>query len=129
MYVEYYDCTKGGARLPSAETQKDEFSYLADYPEKDAWYIKRRMPCSLIKGGENASEEKLREMAVSCVRRYLDAAENSGTHPENFGGLRTFQEQMWTLGNPSVGTMTKVLGKDGAERFFKAVIMPCERVR
>jgi len=126
MYAEYYDCTAAGAGLPGARTQREEYAGLPDYAEKPGWYIARRMPCSLIKGGAGCSPGELQKMALVCVQRYLAAAENAGTDPANLAVLGKFQEDMWTLGNPSAGTMTKVLGKKKAEEFFRTVVMPVQ---
>lgn len=126
MYAEYYDCTASGAVLPAGDTQKAEFSGLPDYAEKPAWYIERRMPCSLIKGGDGCPPEKLREMALTCVRRYLEAAGTAETDRKNLAGLQKFQDEMWTLGNPSSDILTKALGKKDAEIFFRNMIMPVQ---
>lgn len=125
-YVEYYDCTRAGAKMPGAEKQPEEFAHIADYAEKPAWYVERRTPYSLIKGGENVSSQELQKMVVTCAKRYLDAAQEAEVTPENLTGLKAFQQDMCTLGNPSTDTMTKVLGGDGARIFFEQVIMPVE---
>ena len=125
-YVEYYDCTANGASLPASEGQTAEFAALPDYAETPAWYTSRRTPYSLIKGGEGADAAALAAMLLTCVDRYLDAAKTAPTDPANLPGLRDFQRDMLTLGNPSSGTLSKVLGKDGAELAFKTAIMPVD---
>lgn len=123
-YVEYYDCTAAGAALPQAEGQKAEFAAIPDYDEKPAWYIARRTPYSLIKGGENADGKALEAMVMTCVDRYLAGAKAASVDPADLDGLRAFQNDMITLGNPSSDTLRKVLGKDGAEAMFRTAIMP-----
>lgn len=123
-YVEYYDCTKTGAILPGAEKQPQEFRHIPDYAEKPAWYVERRTPYSLIKGGEHVSAEELQEMVITCAKRYFEAAKGAEVNTENLIGLKAFQHDMCTLGNPSSDTMTKVLGSSGARTFFENVIMP-----
>ena len=124
-YVEYYDCTAhGSAPLPGAEGQRAEFAALPDYAEKPAWYVARRTPYSLIKGGEGADKAALEAMVLTCVDRYLAGAGASPVDPANLVGLRAFQSDMLTLGNPSSGTLNKVLGPKEAEIMFRQAIMP-----
>lgn len=124
-YVEYYDCTKEGAPAGAdVLEQPQEFAHIPDYAEKAAWYVERRTPYSLIKGGEHASAQDLQKMVVTCVKRYFKSAKTAKADPQNLVGLKTFQQEMCTLGNPSTDTLTKVLGSDGARRFFETVIMP-----
>ncbi len=125
-YVEYYDCTAGGAVLPQMEGQKAEFAAIPDYGEKPAWYIARRTPYSLIKGGEGADKAALEDMVLTCVDRYLAGAKAASADPANLEGLRAFQNDMITLGNPSSDTLNKVLGKEGAETMFRTAIMPVD---
>lgn len=125
-YVEYYDCTAKGAPLPESEGQAAEFASLPDYTEKPAWYTSRRTPYSLIKGGEGADAAALEAMLLTCVDRYLNAAKSAPADPDNLPGLRDFQRDMLVLGNPSSGTLSKVLGREGAELAFKTAIMPVE---
>lgn len=126
-YVEYYDCTAGGASLPESEGQGAEFAALPDYGETPAWYVERRTPYSLIKGGEGADAGALNAMVKTCLKRYLRAAGTARRDSANLEGLRAFQRDMLTLGNPSSGTLNKVLGKEGAEEMFKRAIMPVEQ--
>ena len=44
--------------------------------------------------------------------------------PENVAGLKAFQQRMVREGNPSTAALTKTLGKEGAETFFRTVVMP-----
>ena len=123
-YVEYYDCTASGASLPEAEGQRAEFADLPDYAEKPAWYVARRTPYSLIKGGEGADPQALEAMVRTCLERYLRAAAAAPKDPANFPGLEAFQQDMLRLGNPSSATLGKVLGERGAEEMFRSAIMP-----
>lgn len=123
-YAEYYDCTAKGAALPKCDGQKEEFASIPDYQETPAWYIARRTPYSLIKGGKGVEKKQLDEMVLTCVRRYLSAAAGAETSLENLAGLAAFREDMCSLGNPSTKTMSKVLGPRGAEDFFRNVVMP-----
>ena len=66
-------------------------------------------------------------MVKTCLGRYLRAAGTARRHSANLEGLRAFQRDMLTLGNPSSGTLNKVLGKEGAEEMFKRAIMPVEQ--
>lgn len=125
-YVEYYDCTAAGASLPQAEGQKAEFAAIPDYAEKPAWYIARRTPYSLIKGGEGADGKVLEAMVMTCVERYLSGAKASPASSADLAGLAAFQRDMLTLGNPSSDTLNKVLGKEGAEAMFRTAIMPVQ---
>lgn len=125
-YVEYYDCTANGASLPESEGQGLEFASLPDYAETPAWYTSRRTPYSLIKGGEGADAAALEAMVLTCVDRYLEGAKSAPSDPANLESLRGFQRDMLTLGNPSSGTLSKVLGKEGAELAFKTAIMPVD---
>lgn len=125
-YVEYYDCTAKGASLPESEGQGAEFAALPDYGEKPAWYIERRTPYSLIKGGEGADAGALNAMVKTCLGRYLRAAGAAPRDSANLEGLRAFQRDMLTLGNPSTGTLNRVLGEAGAGEMFRTAIMPVE---
>lgn len=126
-YVEYYDCTAKGATLPESEGQRAEFATLPDYAEKPAWYVGRRTPYSLIKGGEGADAGALESMVRTCLGRYLRAAGGAEHDPASLEGLRALQRDMLTLGNPSSATLEKVLGKEGAKVMFRTAIMPVEQ--
>ncbi len=123
-YVEYYDCTASGAALPGAQGQKAEFAAIPDYAEKPAWYVARRTPYSLIKGGEGADPQALEAMVRTCLTRYLQGAAEAPHDASNLDGLAAFRQDMLRLGNPSSPTLNKVLGERGAEEMFRSVIMP-----
>ena len=123
-YVEYYDCTGKALEFKELNDIKTKYASVPDYAEKEAWYVKERMPASLIKGGEGADEAVLYEMVMESVRAYLSISERESKDPENLKGLESFRQRMLTEGNPSSGTMEKVLGKEGSIRFYKQCIMP-----
>lgn len=123
-YVEYYDCTGGETVIPGSDKYVEKYREIPDYAEKEAWYIARRTPYSLIKGGENVSADALSSMVITCARDYLNAMKTAPKDPKNLVGLKSFQQDMMTLGNPSSDTLTKVLGDEGARGFFEKVIMP-----
>ena len=125
-YVEYYDCTGKKLSFEELDTVKEKYLSLPDYAEKEAWYISERMPASLIKGGEGADAEALFNMALESLRTYLALAKKTPKDPRNLEGLKAFRDRMLTEGNPSSGTMEKVLGKDGSAKFYKECIMPVE---
>ena len=124
-YVEYYDHTDGGADVHLSENYKDRFSDIPDYEETPAWYVERRTPYSLIKGGKGVKKEKLDEMVLFCIDCYLESINNAETREENVAGLQKFRKEMVELGNPSTATMTKVLGsREAADYFFERIVMP-----
>ncbi len=124
-YVEYYDLTEGGADLHLAETYKERFAEIPDYEETPAWYVERRTPYSLIKGGKGVSKASLDKMVLFAVDCYLESLNNAEVKEENIGKLKAFQKEMVELGNPSTATMTKVLGsKEAADYFFERIVMP-----
>lgn len=124
VFVEYYDCTGKNLRIPELDAVASGYRDVPEYAEKPAWYISERMPCSLIKGTADGSEERLLAMVRDSLSAYAAYCKAAPKDPENLDGLRAFQSRMITEGNPSSGTMEKVLGKDGAERFFRSVVMP-----
>ncbi len=124
VFVEYYDCTQAGVSLPSLDGLKLEFSDIQDYDEKPAWYVGERLSCSLIKGGTADDEERLSLMVRRSLEAYAEAVAAAPADPHNLEKLRSFADRMVNEGNPSSGTMEKVLGKDGAERFFRSAVMP-----
>ena len=124
-YVEYYDHTKGGADVHLSEKYKERFSEIPDYAETPAWYVERRTPYSLIKGGKGVSREELDKMVLFCIDCYLESINNAEVKEENIAELKKFREEMVELGNPSTATMTKVLGsKEAADYFFERIVMP-----
>ena len=94
---------------------------LPEYEEKPGWYIAEREPYSLIKTGE---KEQLISMAVDSVSAYLSMIEKNGTDQKYPEQLRAFRERMITDGNPSSKTLNMLLGKEGADRFMREVVMP-----
>ena len=126
VFVEYYDCTAQGVSLPELDDLKREFSDVREYDEKPAWYISERMPCSLIKGGTAADEERLSLMVRRSLEAYAEAAAGASRDPANLVKLKAFADRMIRDGNPSSGTMEKVLGKKGAVEFFRTAVMPEE---
>ena len=124
VFVEYYDCTADGVRSEALNETAAKYTSIPDYSEKPAWYIAERMPCSLIKGTGNGKEEQLKNMLADSLQAYLLTCKDAGRKEENLIGLKAFQERMINEGNPSSSTMEKLLKKDGAERFFRTVVMP-----
>lgn len=124
VFVEFYDCTKDGVKDHELDALRERYARIPDYPEKPAWYISERMTCSLIKGVEDGKEEELKQMLSDSVRAYLSVCDRAEKNEENLKGLKAFQERMIQNGNPSSSTMEKVLKKDGAEHFFRTVVMP-----
>lgn len=117
---------KARSAFSSPEVTSPQYASLPDYAEKPAWYVARRTPYSLIKGGEGVDASALESMVVTCVDRYLEGAKSVPADPANLESLRAFQRDMLTLGNPSSATLEKVLGKKGAETMFRTAIMPVE---
>ena len=120
-YVEYYDCTAGGADKDKLLAASAPYGDVADYAEKPAWYVHERMAGSLIKTGEKA---RLEQMALDALKAYAQQAAAAPVKPENLEGLKAFQQRMVREGNPSTAVLTKTLGKEGAETFFRTVVMP-----
>ena len=122
-FVEYYDCTAHGAVCGPMQAVFARFRDLPDYAEKPAWYIASRAPYSLIKGGADGArlEAMLRETAAAYGEAALSA---QARRPENLAGLARFAERMVREGNPSSATMSRVLGRAGAETFFRTAVMP-----
>jgi len=120
-YVEYYDCTAGGADKDKLLAASVPYEDVADYAEKPAWYVQERMAGSLIKTGEKA---RLEQMALDALKAYAHQAATAPVKPENLEGLKAFQQRMVQEGNPSTAALTKTLGQEGAETFFRTVVMP-----
>ena len=117
-YVEYYDLTPDDCDIAGSQTQRAEFADIPDYHEREAWYISRRTPYSLIKGGKGVDGQALEEMVLACVGRYL-ASEKPCDNPEkHYLNLADFQHEMLKKGNPSSATLKRLLGEEGAERMF-----------
>lgn len=121
-FVEYYDLTTNGADCPALHDIAAKYKHLPDYPEKPAWYVGERTLYSLIKGGED--DEALVSMLMESVSAYAKACASASRDGANLAGLCAFVERMVREGNPSAATMEKVLGREGAERFFRTATMP-----
>ena len=63
-------------------------------------------------------------MALDALKAYAQQAAAAPVKPENVAGLNAFQQRMVREGNPSTAALTKTLGKEGAETFFRTVVMP-----
>ena len=124
VFIEYYDCTAAGVSAPELDAIRKAYSDVPDYAEKPAWYIAERMPCSLIKGVTDGSEERLCEMVMTSIEAYARLCRTAPVDPNNLKKLVEFRSRMLTAGNPSSATMEKVLGPDGAKAFFENVVMP-----
>ncbi len=123
-YFELYDCRKNKDELPLLKGLKDKYKTIEDYQEKDAWYIKERMEGSLIKCATKDKEESLVDMlldALKCYKKCIDEADNN---IENLAKLQEFANRMVKEGNPSSGTLNKVLGEEKAVDFFNKIVMP-----
>lgn len=120
-YVEYYDCTAAGADRDLLLAAGAPYADVADYAEKPAWYVSERMAGSLIKTGDRA---RLEAMARDALEAYAAQAAAAPVKPENVPGLKAFQERMVREGNPSTAALTRTLGREGAEVFFRTVVMP-----
>ena len=121
VFVEYYGCGMEELADDALKDVYDDYCDLPDYEEKENWYIKERMPYSLIKTGE---EDELVNMAVSSVKAYLGSVRNTRFIPEYKDKLKAFRERMIVEGNPSSKTLNMLLKEDGARTFMETVIMP-----
>lgn len=120
-YVEYYDCTAHGADRDLLLAAGAPYADVAEYAEKPAWYVSERMKGSLIKTGDKA---RLEQMAMDALTAYREQAAAAPVKAENIDGLKAFQQRMVKEGNPSTAALTRTLGKEGAEAFFRTVVMP-----
>ena len=120
-YVEYYDCTAEGADRDLLLAAGAPYADIADYAERPAWYVSERMKGSLIKTGDRT---RLEQMALDALVAYREQAAAAPVKEENLAGLRAFQQRMVQEGNPSTAALTRTLGKEGAEAFFRTVVMP-----
>ena len=120
-YVEYYDCTAAGADKDLLLAASAPYADVPDYAEKPAWYVQERMEGSLIKTGDRA---RLDRMATDALKAYAQQALAASVKAENREGLKAFQRRMIEEGNPSTAALTKTLGKEGAEAFFRTAVMP-----
>lgn len=124
VFVEYYDTTAMGVHSSLLNEVHDHYQDLPEYAEKPHWYVGERKPCSLIKGGSAGDEQRLTEMVEASIKAYMTVAASAGKTPENLRGLAAFADRMVREGNPSTGVLEKVLGKEGAEAFFRQIVMP-----
>lgn len=124
VFVEYYDTTALGVHPEALYALHDRYADVADYAEKPHWYVDERKRFSLIKGGTAADESRLTQMAAESVAAYIDEAAQADRDPQNLRGLAAFADRMVREGNPSTGILEKVLGREGAERFFREAVMP-----
>lgn len=120
-YVEYYDCTADGADRDLLLAAGAPYADVAEYAEKPAWYVSERMKGSLIKTGDKT---RLEQMAMDALTAYREQAAAAPVKAENIDGLKAFQQRMVKEGNPSTAALTRTLGKEGAEAFFRTVVMP-----
>ena len=121
VFVEYYGCGMEDLSDDVLKDVYDDYRDLPDYDEKENWYIKERMPYSLIKTGE---PDQLVNMAYDSVRAYLGSVSGARFIPEYNDKLKTFRERMITEGNPSSKTLNMLLKEDGARIFFETAVMP-----
>ena len=120
-YVEYYDCTAEGADRDLLLAAGAPYADIENYAERPAWYAGERMKGSLIKTGDRT---RLEQMALDALAAYREQAAAAPAKEENLAGLRAFQQRMVQEGNPSTAALTRTLGKEGAEAFFRTVVMP-----
>ena len=120
-FVEYYGC--GYDELNDAELRRvfRRFKELPDYEEKKGWYISEREDYSLIKSGE---PDQLVLMVKESLEGYLGSVKGSHTDLLYRDHLEQFRERMIREGNPSSKTLNMLLGKEGAERFMRDIVMP-----
>lgn len=123
VMVEYYDCTAGKPAQPLLEEIARKYSDLAAYDEKPAWYTGERASYSLIKEG-SPDDSRLEECILDSFRAYRESFHAAGKDETCPEGLKAFRYRMIHEGNPATEIMNKVLGKDGAEEFFKKCVMP-----
>ena len=120
-YVEYYDCTADGADKDRLLAASAPYADVENYAEKPAWYVGERMTGSLIKTGDKA---RLEQMALDALTAYAEQAAAAPVKEGNLAGLKAFQQRMIREGNPSTAALTRTLGKEGAETFFRTCVMP-----
>ncbi|MBO4449463.1 MAG: hypothetical protein J5777_02665 [Clostridiales bacterium] len=121
VFVEYYGCGMEELSDDAIKDVYDDYRDLPDYDEKENWYIKERMPYSLIKTGE---PDQLINMAEDSIKAYLGSVGSTRFIPEYRDKLKAFRERMITEGNPSSKTLNMLLKEDGARTFMEDVIMP-----
>lgn len=135
-FVEYYDCTGKSLSFEALQKIRQKYSDVPEYDEKPAWYIKERMPESLIKGGKVESvpkAEKLEQQLLTLVNdsfaAYMSLISDAKIDLSCLLGLQKFKERMQKEGNPSDATMRRVLGEEGAKQFFDEYVMPMKSAK
>ncbi len=123
LMVEYYDCTAEHPAQPLLEAVAEKYSGLTAYDEKPAWYTGERAAYSLIKEG-SLDDSRLEECILDSFRAYRESFHAAGKDSSCPEGLKAFRYRMIHEGNPATEIMNKVLGKEGAETFFKKCVMP-----
>jgi len=129
VFVEYYNLCACQSDI-LVEDLHQKYKYLADYKEKDHWYVKEREPYSLIKtcSDDRIVQGILKDEADAYGQWCLQAMQTGNKHQEqNIKQLKLFQHRMIQEGNPSQKTLERVLGKEKAELFFRHCIMPVEK--
>lgn len=124
VFVEYYGCGMEELSDDAIKDVYDDYRDLPDYDEKENWYIKERMPYSLIKTGE---PDQLINMAEDSIKAYLGSVGSTRFIPDYSYKLKSFRERMITEGNPSSKTLKMLLKEDGARTFMEDVIMPLKK--
>lgn len=123
VFVEYYGCGNDSLENNALEELYETYRLLPDYSEKPNWYVGERESYSLIKTGK---ESQLVSMAEDSVKAYLSMIPNAHEDENYKKQLAAFRQRMIDEGNPSSSTMHLLLGKIGAERFMKSVVMPID---
>jgi len=121
VFVEYYGCGLESFNDAALKAVHEKYGFLPEYEEKENWYIKERMPYSLIKTG---GAEDLVNMAYDSLSAYLNSVSSSKIVPGYEDKLKAFRNRMINEGNPSSKTLNMLLKEDGARTFMETVIMP-----
>jgi len=121
--VELYDTqiSSDPEELLNAFQQiRDRDADLADYTSGSAhWYDNILYPCSYHKTGKGVSD-RLAAAARDCAGKYISllASAPDCDHAEKQGKTRAFAEQLFANGGPAVDQVTKLFGRDTAERLI-----------
>ena len=106
--------------LDAFQRISDRDADLQDYASgKEHWYDAILYPCSYHKTGKGVSG-RLSAAAESCIRCFaeqLDAAPSCDPEAKR-AKVRTFAETLASRGGPAVDQMTKLFGKETAERLI-----------
>ena len=121
VFAEYYGCGYNRLYDRPLEEVYEKYRHLPDYTEKDHWYIKERLPYSLIKSGP---EDDLLQMAAGSVSSYMASVGDAGYDKDYLPMLKSFRERMITKGNPASRTLKMMLKEDGARDFIEKAVMP-----